>query len=96
MANIIKGEVKFEDKIWKKYSISLKHFVSHLIKKVDERINLFDLENHLWLLEISSKENIGSRKRRRSSFDSSVNDEFHYEFKKIEKYLHSKEEGSVS
>ena len=38
--NIMKGETQYDDKIWSKYSFFAKDFVSRLLKKKDERMNL--------------------------------------------------------
>ena len=55
VTNILKGELKFEDKIWMRYSPFLKDFVSRLLKDRDHRMTLRQAETHLWLQEKSHK-----------------------------------------
>jgi len=48
IANIVKGEVSFEEKVWGKYSSFAKDFVSRLLKEKSQRMSLRQCSKHLW------------------------------------------------
>ena len=49
IANILKGEVRFDEQIWGKYSPFAKDFVSRLLKEKRQRMSLRQCLNHLWI-----------------------------------------------
>jgi len=48
IANILKGEVSFDDKIWDTYCSFAKDFVSRVLKPRNQRMDLYQCEMHFW------------------------------------------------
>jgi serine/threonine protein kinase len=48
IANILRGEVTFEEKAWAKYTPFAKDFVSRLLKEKTQRMSLRQSSKHLW------------------------------------------------
>ena len=49
IANILKGEVSFDDKVWGKFSPFAKNFIARLLKEKTQRMSLRQSLKHLWL-----------------------------------------------
>lgn len=71
IANILKGKVAYDDKIWGKYSPFAKDFVNRLLKEKDQRMTLDQAEKHLWIQ--ASETEKPHKLRRMSSFTLKLN-----------------------
>lgn len=90
IANILKGELSFEEEAWGDYNWFAKDFISRLLKKKCQRMSAKEAGNHLWLQAVDQKKKLG----RLVSHNIQMSEDFHDEMRNHLKYARSKEEGA--
>ena len=87
--NIRKGCFSFDSIRWNRYSLAIRSFIKGLLKPVEERLSILQAQKHIWL-HSSQRQKF----RRNSSFEITVHEDFHHEFKNNMINAVPKEEGN--